>query len=143
MMLFRLIGEQRMAAEIGLSKEQSEALRGDMRKLRERQIDLQAQLDKLTLRQADVVAGLLADRAKSTDEAKKLVDEIGAVRTDIAKLAIDRILIVRTHLTDAQIAKARELMKARMESMREGQKAGGPNLPKPPAPKPGDGPRPE
>jgi hypothetical protein len=114
-MLFRMVMDPRLSAEIGLTPDAAASLRADMTKVQEKQIDLQAELSKLMLRQTDQAAGLLANRAKAPDEAFKLVEEIGKVRTAIAKLAIERIVVVRKHMSDEQIAKARRTLSERLE----------------------------
>jgi hypothetical protein len=107
-MLFRLIQDPQMAREIGLSDEKATALKDAFRKVREKQIDLQAELDKLNLRQTGEIAGLLADRAKKANEAIELVEEMGRVNTELSKLTVERILAIRENLTDDQIKKAHE-----------------------------------
>jgi len=118
-MLFRMLQDPQVVKEIGLSDEKSAALKETFRKVQEKQIDLQAALDKLNLQQTGQIAGLLGDRGKKADEAIKLVEEMGKINTELSKLAIERILAVREHLTDDQIKKAREVGKARMTRMRE------------------------
>jgi hypothetical protein len=113
-MLFHLVMDTRLAAEIGLTPDAAADLRADMTKVQEKQIDLQAELSKLLLRQTDQAAGLLADRSKAPDAAFKLVEEIGKVRTAIAKLAIERIVVVRKHMNDEQIAAARRILTERL-----------------------------
>ncbi len=114
-MFFRMVMDPRTATEIGLKAEVAAAMRAEMTKVQEKQIDLQAELRKLMLRQTDLVAGLLANREKDSAEALELVEEMGKVRTEIAKLAIERILVVRQHMTDEQIAGARRTMAERMK----------------------------
>ncbi|NLF86090.1 MAG: hypothetical protein GX571_08295, partial [Lentisphaerae bacterium] len=118
-MLFRMLQDPQVVKEIGLSDEKSAALKEAFRKVQEKQIDLQAALDKLNLQQTGQIAGLLGDRGKKADEAIKLVEEMGKINTELSKLAIERILAVREHLTDDQIKKAREVGEARMTRMRE------------------------
>lgn len=118
-MLFRMLQDPQVVKEIGLSDEKSAALKEAFRKVQEKQIDLQAALDKLNLQQTGQIAGLLGDRGKQADEALKLVEEMGQINTELSKLAIERILAVREHLTDDQIKKAREVGEARMTRMRE------------------------
>ena len=124
-MLFRMLQDPQVVREIGLSDEKSAALKNAFRKVQEKQIDLQAELDKLNLQQTGQIAGLLSDRGKKADEAVKLVEEMGRISTELSKLAIERILAVREHLTDDQIKKAREVGEARMARWREGMREGG------------------
>lgn len=118
-MIFRLVRDPAVAKEIGITPEKAEVLKGALQKVQERQIDLQAELAKLHLRQTGEIAGLLSDRTKTADEAMKLLEEIGRINLEMSKLTIGRILAVREHLTDAQITKAREIAKERMEKVRE------------------------
>ncbi len=118
-MLIRLLQNPQTVAELGLGDEKAAALRDAFLKIQEKQIDLQAELAKLNLKQADLVASLLAERDKSAEETLKQVEAIGEINTALSKLAIDRILAIREHLTDDQIAKAREIANSRAEQMRE------------------------
>lgn len=125
-MLLRLIQDPQVVEAIGLTAEKAKGLKEAFVKVQEKQIDLQAELSKLNLQQTGLVAGLLADRTKNPDEAFKLVEEIGKVNTAISKLAIERMLAVRDHLTDEQIAKARDAGQKRMEEMRARLREGRP-----------------
>lgn len=118
-MLFRLLQEPQIVKELGLADEKYATLKEAFRKVQEKQIDLQAELDKLNLQQTGQIAGLLEDRGKRADAALKLVEEMGRVSTELSKLAIERILAVRENLTDDQIKKAREIGEERMQRMRE------------------------
>jgi hypothetical protein len=118
-MLFRMLQDPQVVKEIGLSAEKTAALKEAFRKVQEKQIDLQAELDKLNLQQTGQVAELLADRGKKADGAIELVEKMGKINTDLSKLTIERILAIRENLTDDQIKKAREVGEARMERMRE------------------------
>ena len=145
-MLFRLVRDPEVAKEIELAPEKAEAMKRVFEKVQQRQIDLQAELAKLHLRQTGEVAGLLSDRAKTADEAMKLLEEIGRTNLELSKLMVERILVVRENLTDAQIAKAREIAKKRMEKVREAMqnreggrrnREGGENRPEGPRPNQG------
>lgn len=123
--LTRLLGMGRAAEELGVSQETIQKIREQMQALREKEIDLQAQMQKLSLRQASLVSSLMSDRTRKPDESMQLVEEIGAVRTELAKMTIRRLLVVRENLTDEQILKGRELLQQRMERMRgEGGRRG-------------------
>jgi len=118
-MLFRMLQDPQVVKEIGLSDDKATALKEGFRKVQERQIDLQAELDKLNLQQTSQIAGLLGNRDSKADEALKTVEEMGRINTELSKLAVERILIVRENLDDAQIRKAREIGEERMKRMRE------------------------
>ena len=118
-MLFRLLMDAEVLGDLGLEDEKAEAMREAMLKVQERQEELQAEMEVLNLRQADVMAGLMADRDNGGEEALEIVEQIGAQRTEIAKLTIARILILREHMTDEQIARARAMIQERVERFAE------------------------
>ena len=118
-MLAQLLQDPRVAQEIGLAEDKSKALQESLRTIREREIDMQAELAKLRLQQAGQVVSLLEDRAKAPGDALEIVEKIGLLNTGIAKLAVERIVAVRDNLTDDQIAKAREIARERIERRRE------------------------
>ncbi len=132
--LFRMLMDEGFVGQIGLTPDKAAGLRDGMRKVQETETGLQEELNKLLLRQADVMAGLMNDREKKDDEAMKLVYEIGALRTEIAKLAIARILILREFMSDDQIAKARDAMRERFERMRQSRERGNRPARRPPRP---------
>lgn len=119
--LVRLIASPKASEELGISAEQSERLRNGLREIDVEQIDLQAEIQKLSLRQADLTAGLLSDRKKDSREVMELVEKLGAVKIKVAKLPIKRMLFLRDNLSDEQIANARNLMQERLGRMRRGE----------------------
>lgn len=122
--LVRLIASPKTSEELGISPEQGERLRTGLREIDVEQIDLQAEIQKLSLRQADLTAGLLSDRKKDSREVMELVEKLGAVKVKVAKLPIKRMLFLRDNLTDEQIMKARTLMQERLGRMRRGDEDG-------------------
>ena len=111
----RLLANPKLTAEIGLTEEAVAKLREESRVLQAQQIDLDAQIRKLSLDQADRMSKLLLAADANTNEVMKTVEEIGRLRTEQAKLAVQHLMIIRRHLTPDQIRKARELMRERLK----------------------------
>ena len=118
-----LLANARLTTEIGLTEDTVARLREESHALQARQIDLDAQIRKLSLSQADRMSKLLLSADVNTNEVMKSVEEIGRLRTEQAKLAVQHLLVVRQYLTPDQIRKARELMRERMQNNADGRPA--------------------
>ena len=112
----RLLANAKLTKELGLSDETVANLREESRQNKTRQIDLDAQILKLSLAQHDAMAKLLLDADTHTNEVMKILEDIGRLRTDQAKLAVQNLLMIRKYLTPDQIRKARELMRERQQN---------------------------
>jgi hypothetical protein len=110
----RLLANAKLTAEIGLTEDTVARLREESHALQARQIDLDAQIRKLSLDQTDRMSKLLLSPDASTNELMKTVEQIGQLRIEQAKLAVQHLIIVRRYLTPDQIRKARELMRERL-----------------------------
>ncbi len=137
----RLLANAKLTTELGLTEEIVARLREESRALQARQIELDAQIRKLSLEQTDRMAKLLLASDANTNEVMKTVEELGRLRTEQAKLAVQHLMAVRRHLTPEQIRKARELMHERAQKNAENRAArkekapapaAGPLPPKPP-----------
>lgn len=112
----RLLANAKLTKELGLSEDTVVKLREESRQNQNRQIDLDAQIRKLSLVQHDTIAKLLLSADANTNEVMKTLDEIGRLRTDQAKLAVEKLLLIRKYLTPEQISKAHELMRDRQQN---------------------------
>lgn len=111
----RLLANPKLTSEIGLGDDTVAKLHEETRAIQARQIDLDAQIRKLSLDQADRMSKLLLASDANTNDIMKTVEDIGRLRTEQAKLAVQTLLVVRKYLTPEQIGKARELMRERMK----------------------------
>ena len=112
----RLLANAKLTKELGISDETVVKLREESRQNQNRQIDLDAQISKLSLVQHDSMTKLLWDADANTNEVMKALEEIGRLRTEQAKLAVQNLLVIRKYLTPEQISKARELMRERLQN---------------------------
>ena len=119
----RLLANAKLTTELGLSDETVAKLRAESHALQLRMIDLNAQIRKLSLNQADRMSKLLLSADISTNEVMASVEEIGRLRTEQAKLAVQQLLVVRKYLTPDQIRKAHEIMRERMQKNAEAHSA--------------------
>ena len=119
----RLLASAKLTTEIGLTNDTVAKLREESHALQIRQIDLDAQIRKLSLTQADRSSKLLQASDANTNEVMKSVEEIGRLRTEQAKLAVQNLMVVRKYLTPEQIRKARDLMRERMQNNGEARPA--------------------
>lgn len=115
MIMRALAPDSPIAKELGLTKEQIEALKGVMRSASEELKGLHEKMQAAARKQAEMMS------ANTPDEAAVLkgVEEIGALRTQIAKVTTRQILAAQKILTVEQRAELRGMIKARMGEMRE------------------------
>jgi hypothetical protein len=134
------VGKQVMNPEfmekVGIHSEQAQKLKEEMDKIDTRLRTLDEEIHMAALQQADIAKKVLAEPGQSTEELMKLVERIGTMRTEQAKLSTQILVVIRDNLTEAQRAKANELitaegrrrLKERMERReREGRQRPGPS----------------
>lgn len=123
----RLLANAKFVAELGLTDDTVTKLHDEMKVVQDKSIDLDAQIHKLALDQAEQMSRFLQSTDAGTNGLMKVVEEIGKQRTEQAKLAIQRLLVLRKYLTPEQIRKAHELVRERMQKEREarGDQPGG------------------
>ncbi len=122
-LLDRLLANAKLTTELGLTDETVAKLREESHALQLRSIDLNAQIRKLSLDQADRMSKLLVSADANSNEVMMGVEEIGRLRTEQAKLAVQQLMVVRKYLTPDQIRKAHELMRERMQKNAEAHSA--------------------
>ena len=137
-----LLANTKLTTEIGLSPETVASLRGESHAIQAQHNEIETQIRKLSLEQANRMSRLLQASDANTNEMMKTVEEIGRLRTEQAKLAIQNLMVIRQHLTPDQIRRARELMRELQKDgdVHPGKKEGkegpvpfaGPPPPKPP-----------
>ena len=127
MIIDRLVSKPELGEHLGLSSEQTESMKKVRLDMGEQMITLRAELEKVALRQANLISESIPDEAAIL----KAVEETGAIHTKLAKLRIQQLLAVRKILTPEQLAKARETLRERIKERREeGGRAGeGPRRP--------------
>lgn len=97
--MLRVLKDAELLKASGITEEQAEALKAKLFDFEKREIELQAEMRKASLKQAR----LLADSSTGKDALMEAVEEVGAARTELAKLAMERILAVRSCLDEQQI----------------------------------------
>jgi Spy/CpxP family protein refolding chaperone len=118
-----LLANDKLTAEIGLQADIVAKLREESHAIQTQQADLNTQIRKLSIEQANCMSKLLLSPDANTNEVMQTVEEIGRLRTEQAKLTVRNLMIVRKYLTPDQIRKARELMRAQMQN-KDGNKDG-------------------
>jgi hypothetical protein len=117
-MIMRMLTLPKILAEADISTEQADKLQAALKEVENKMIDLDAEIKKASLSQAEQMSKLLADTQSSPKELMATVEQIGGLRTDQAKLQIQRLVVIRENLTPDQIAKARAAARAHFEKMR-------------------------
>jgi len=104
MLIVHVLGNSKLAEEIGLTTAQVSELKNAIFALRERQVELRARIEKAGLEQAR----LLTESTVDEDALMAAVEKAGAAGTEQAKLRMRQLLLVKKSLTSEQIEKAKE-----------------------------------
>lgn len=119
MMIEQLLGNPRVAKELGLTDEQTALLKAKTFEMTKQQLELRHQAEMLALDQAQLMSEAVPDEAKIL----ALVDKAGLVRTEESKLRISHMLLIKRTLTPEQHEAVKKMMHRRAEQMRK--QAGG------------------
>jgi len=114
-LIARIVEDQELAADIGLTEDQISSLKNNMYDLKKEEIKLNADLRLAGLEQAR----LITESALDEKAVMAAVGRTGEIKTKIAKLKISRILLLKKTLTPEQIKKVKDLMRKRHEKIRE------------------------
>jgi hypothetical protein len=110
------VGKQVMNPEfmekVGIHSGQAQKFKEEMEKIDARLKTLDEEIYAAALQQANIAKKVLAEPGRSTEELMSLVERIGAMRTEQAKLSTQILVVIRDNLTEAQRAKAHELITA-------------------------------
>ena len=110
----RVLANPEVMEKLGVTEEALGKLRAEIKDVQTRSIDLDAQVRKLAVEQADQMSKFLQSPDANTNALMKLADDLGKARTDQAKLMLQRLFVIRKYMTPEQIAKAREMMRDRL-----------------------------
>ncbi len=131
-----LAHNEELAAKLGLTEEQTRKLREVMWNVRQREVDLEADLKKAGMEQAR----LLMSEELDEDALMKSVERGGALHTELAKLRMQPLIALKKTLTAEQLKEARKLVRRQMMSKHggpgrhEGGRRPGPDMDEQPAP---------
>lgn len=120
MIMRALAPDSKLAKEIGMTEEQSAALKKLFSSSLAETKATREKMEKLAMEQAELLG------QDSPDEAAvmNVVDQLGALRNQMARHRISQLLAAQKILTPEQRAKLREQMKARREQFLESGKEG-------------------
>lgn len=121
MLLDRLVSNPELAEELEFSDDQMENLKKVRFETHEQLISLNAEKDRLALKQAQ----LTTEAAPDEEAIMKIIEDLGGVQTQIAKLRVRQLLAARQIMTPEQIQKAKDLFRERLKQRREGGKERG------------------
>jgi Spy/CpxP family protein refolding chaperone len=109
-MLGRFLMNPKAAEELALTPEQVKTLKEQSEPARAEMETLRKELEQASVEQAKLLTG------DSVDEEALMaaVEKTAAVRLKMAKLAMRQLLVVKKTLTPEQVAKAREMMRERL-----------------------------
>lgn len=119
MFFARMLTRPEFIKELGLPDEKVKIIIDSLQKIEDQERKLHEDRMNLMKKQTDLLANLMSDRTKTSEEARKLISDIEGVQAKLSGLNIDRMLIVRDNLTDEQIKQASELVKKNFQSRRD------------------------
>lgn len=121
MILRLLTSDSRVAQDLGLTDTQTKELKEIASSGEQDVRDTAQKLEAAGMRQAELM------KAETLDEAAlmKAVEETGELRTRMAKLRVKQMIAAHKTLTPEQRTKLRDLLKQRMEQLRERWQQGG------------------
>jgi hypothetical protein len=111
-------GNPKLMNEIGVDEPTQKKLRAELMTIRKRYVDINEQIVKKSLDQADQMGKFMQSPTAGTNNLMTLVEEIGTLRTEQAKCSLQRLMVIRKYLTPEQMAKVRQAMRER-EQKRE------------------------
>jgi len=120
-MMDRILGDEELAKKSGLSDEQITTIKSELNALKERSIELRAQLELAGMEQAEIIA------SDEVDEAALMaaVEKTGKINTEMAKVRIKRLLVMKKNISPEQLAKIREMVHERMRAHFRERREGG------------------
>jgi Spy/CpxP family protein refolding chaperone len=121
-MLGRFLMHPKAAEELGLTPEQVKTLKEQSEPLRTEMETLRKELEQASMEQAKLLTG----NSVEEEALMAAVEKTAAVRLKMAKLAMRQLLLVKRTLTPEQVAKAREMMRERLNRRPSEGADGGP-----------------
>jgi Spy/CpxP family protein refolding chaperone len=106
-LLERLAEGPELAEKLGLSEDQRQKLRNSLFEMKNRQVELRAEMEKASLAQAK----LLTEKTVDETAVMAAVEKTGAIHTEMAKLRIKGVLLLKQTLTPEQQDKARQMLR--------------------------------
>lgn len=126
-MVSRLVANSELAARAGLTEEQTTKLKDGLFDLKQKGIELKAQVELAGMEQAKLMT------AKEIDEGAlmKAVEKAGELRTEQAKLRVKGLVLMKKTLKPEQAEQIRNMMREHMrERFREARGGEGTNAPR-------------
>jgi len=112
-MVERMLNNPEMREKLGISEENMQKIKEELKKMHEESSQLRAQMEKLGMEQAKAMT------SKELDEGRlmSLVEELGKIRTERAKMQMRKMILLRKNIDpekmDAIRKKAQERMRSR------------------------------
>lgn len=106
-----ILADPDLAKRVGLSGEQLETIKQKLDALRQRSVELKAQLELAGMEQAQIMT------AADVDEAALMaaVEKTGRIHTELAKLRVRHLLVIKKNVTTEQLAQVREVVRDKMK----------------------------
>lgn len=114
-LILRLLNNERVVKELGLTEDQINGLKDNAQDIETQMQKLQAEMQEAAMHQAK----LISEKTVNEDAVLEAVEAAGKIRTEMAKLRIRQLLMVRKLLTPEQLERLRNLRQERMRG-REG-----------------------
>lgn len=111
-MVERMLNNPEMREKLGISEENMQKIKEELKKMHEESRQLRAQMEKLGMEQAKAMT------SKELDEGRlmSLVEELGKIRTEMAKMQIRKMILLRKNIDPEKMDAIRQKAQERMRN---------------------------
>ncbi|MEI6971732.1 MAG: hypothetical protein WCL44_09470 [bacterium] len=109
MLAERILNNEEKAKKLGLTKEQTTAIKEKFLAIKQAEVKLRAEMELAALAQA---AEMTKDEV-SEAAIMAAIEKTGGIRTELAKLAARRMLVLKQNLTAEQVKQVKEMLASR------------------------------
>ena len=138
----RMLADKASLEKIGVTDEAlGTKILAELKPLREQGDVLEKKIREISREQAQLMRGLLKDKASDPKAAMDKIDEVAKLRAEQGRLSVRAIVVLRDNLSPEQLEKAREFILERGRERGRMRQGMGPGRERPVPPPDGSAPR--
>ena len=138
----RMLADKASLEKIGVTDEAlSTKILAELKPLKEQGDVLEKKIREISREQAQLMRGLLKDKASDPKAAMDKIDEVAKLRAEQGRLSVRAIVVLRDNLSPEQLEKAREFILERGRERGRMRQGMGPGRARPVPPPDGSAPR--
>ena len=138
----RMLADKASLEKIGVTDEAlSTKILAELKPLKEQGDVLEKKIREISREQAQLMRGLLNDKASDPKPAMDKIDEVAKLRAEQGRLSVRAIVVLRDNLSPEQLEKAREFILERGRERGRMRQGMGPGRARPVPPPDGSAPR--